>query len=273
MQVRLLGPTQGQVDLNDTDQPDGNDVLFRAEVTNNGNVPLTNVIVDVEADANLLSSKEATTDPPFQLAPPNSIRWTVDQIGAGDVKLFEVRYNCQRETRATSVRVLVTADDQVRNSQTKSIEILPPPRQGQPPAGPGQPGPGVAPPIDVAKKDIKITIFDQSDGIRVNETTVITIQIDNDRADWDGDLRLYVTIPPGLELDSVLPGGPANQAKFDGRILEFQPVATVRPGEKLRAFRIRLRGAQAGAKKVAVEVRSNLSPDGVTASESINVTP
>ncbi len=270
VEVRLVGPAQGQVDLNDTNQPDDNDVQFRAEIKNSGNVPLTNVIVEIEADSNLLSSKEATIAPPFELAPPNSIRWTIDQIGAGDVKLFEVRYNCQRQTRATSVRVLVTADDEVRNSKTKSIEILPPARQGQPPAGPARPAPGVDP---RAAEDIEITIFDQSDGIRVNEKTVITIQVDNNRSDWDGALRLFVTIPPGLELDTVLPGSPAKLANFDGRILEFQPVATVRPGEKLRAFRIRLRGAQAGEKKVNVEVRSNLSPDGVTASETVNVTP
>lgn len=267
VQIRLLGPDEGQVDLNDTDAPDTNDVLFRAEVTNSGNVPLSNVIVDFAADRNLLSSKEATTDPMFNVDPPDSIRWTLDQLGPGDTKLFEVRYNCERETRAAEVRVLVTADDGVREQASRTLAILPP--QAAAPVQPPQPRPPIAQPAGATK----ITVFDQSDGIRVGESTVVTIQIENDRADWDGRLRLFVTVPAGLELVAVLPGSPAGQRSFDGQVLEFEPINTVRPGEALRAFNIRLRATMPGPKKLDVEVRSDLATEGVTASESIVVTP
>ena len=174
-----------------------------------------------------------------------------------------------RETRAAEVRVLVTADDNVRREASRTIAILPPvaapPRQptpARPPVG-GEPAVGKT----------KVTVFDQSDGIRVGETTVLTIQIENDRADWDGRLSVFVTIPPGLELDAVLPGAPSRQRRFDGQVLEFEPINTVRPGEALRAFNIRLRATQPGEKKVSVEVRSDLETDGATSAESIVVSP
>lgn len=217
VKVNKLGPTDRVV---------GSLAEFVIEITNDGEIPLTNVKL-VDSYDEHLEPQQATDG--FAVVGQDLV-WMVDQLPVGKTIVFQINCRCRTEAPRSCNRVTVTSDQEVRADAEACLEIRPPP-------------PGLT-----------LSISDLTDPIGVGRELTYEIRVENRSTEADSNVVLEVTLPAQLEVAPIGIRGPANFKVESNRVL-FEPVAEVPAGATL-TYRLRARALQPGDARVTASLRS-----------------
>jgi uncharacterized repeat protein (TIGR01451 family) len=262
-----------QIEIRGPDQPRVNDfAIYTIQITNSSSLPLTRLRIVAAYEPSLYP---ADATPGFDL--PSLSRgelvWNVDALPAGERLTREIRYKCLRASPAAWCRVSVGAVEGAQAQQQKNLQVLPAER---PPLGglPGSPSAGAgaagAPPDQVIG-ELKVQVADRKNPIAVNETTTYIIVIENARNVSDKNVRLTISLPPGMEFVKLSGPVGARGKSPDGRTIELAEVAELRAGEALKPFYVEARGLQIGKHTLRVRVDSFRSAQPVEATKDTTV--
>jgi hypothetical protein len=136
---------------------------------------------------------------------------------------------------------------------------------------PGAAAPVERPMIDPppAAGNLKVTIADMSDPIKVGEKTTLLIEISNERMVADSDVVLTLELSDGLRVTGA--SGPSAVTNSLPNGIEFAPVASIRPGEKLPAYKIEVTALKAGKQKSRITAKSARTTTAVSAEAETTV--
>ena len=263
LNVVISGPDRARID---------EFAIYTIQIANTSNVPLTRLRIVNTYEPSLYP---ADATPGFEV--PSLARgelvWNVDQLPPGERLSREVRYKCLQPSNAAWCRVSVGTVEGARAQQQKNLQVLPadrPPVRENLGTQPGSANAPEAPPEQILG-DLKVQLADRKNPIAVNETTTYIIVIENARNVSDKNVRLTITLPPGMEFVKLNgPVGARGQSP-DGRTIEVAEIAELRAGETLKAFYVEARGVRIGKHTVKVRVDSFRSPQAVEASKDTTV--
>jgi hypothetical protein len=119
--------------------------------------------------------------------------------------------------------------------------------------------------------NLKVSIADMSDPIKLGEKTSYVIEITNERNVADKDLVVTLELADGMQVSGASGPSAVLRSSPDGRTVELSPIAEVRPGEKLPSYRIEVTSLKAGKHKARVSVKSGRSPTGISAEADTTV--
>jgi len=260
--VKKSGPEQLRV---------GQEASFFVDVTNTGDVPLTNVRIDDRYDAEL----QPTSASPGFASGPGQLQWTLAQLAPGQTERRQV--NCRALAARDNVcsRTAVTSDQAAPASDEVCLATLPastgPPPQTPPIPDRGGPG-ATAPrePADTTQDRLVLTLVDQGDPIRVNQRVVYLVTIKNERTVSDKQVTLTMTLPDGLRFEKLSGPVQGRTSSPDGRTVELTPIAELRAGESV-SFRLEATPLTAGRMIMRAQTQSQRSPAPVTAETDTTV--
>lgn len=258
--VRKMGPSEARV---------GQSVTFAVEVFNTGNVPLTNVrIADTYHTA--LEPEKASPGVDENALAQDQLVWNIPQLPPGQKQRREVQCVCMQATDRAASQVVVTSDQTTPQTSEAVVRIRPAVGATPTPPLPGGPGTGVEGPA-AARGQLKVDISELGDPINTGGRTVYMITITNDRPAPDQRVTLVLQFSAGLRFEKLEGPVRIQNNSPDGQTITLSPVQEMRAGEKLRPFRIEASGTAPGQQTLLVRVSSQLSPEGVEASETTTV--
>ncbi|MDX1947611.1 MAG: hypothetical protein SFU86_19590 [Pirellulaceae bacterium] len=236
---------------------------YFVELTNSGGSSATNVRISVQYGVNL-QLKEASRGHRDDLRRLTT-EWQVAQLAPGETLTKQLNCLCLNPDDRASVRATVSSDQ----TGIKTAEFL---TQISPGAAPAVERPVSPPPVAVeppAAGNLKVTIADIGDPIRIGEKTTYLIEVTNERAVSDKEVIVTLQMTDGLK--PVGATGPAGIASVgpDGTLV-LSPVNEIRAGEKL-SFKVEVSGAKAGKQKTRVTIKSTRTPEGVAAETDTTV--
>lgn len=249
--VKKSGPAQ---------QVEGGLADYVIEVTNTGNIPLTNVRI-MDSYSPSLQPKNASQG--FAVA-EGAITWTIPELGPNQLVRRQVSSLCLRADPAAINRVTVTTDQQATGTDqvTTRIDAAGPPRGAAVP--PAQPGAGGEPGNVNADGNLQIVITEEADPVKQGTNFLYFITLTNNRAVSDREVSLRITLSEGLQFQNWTAGVPVASASPDKRTITIKPITELRPHETLRSFNLLVSATGAGKQSVRVDAVSQRVPGGVT---------
>ncbi len=232
VQVRKTGPASRVV---------GNMALFSIEVTNSGNVPLTNVKVVDNYDTSL-DPQQASDG--YEIVGQDLV-WTEPSLAPGETARFEINCRCTQAIERSCNRVTVTADGGVRADDEFCLQIE------SPPAG------------------LTMTLSDLNDPVEVGKQLTYEIRVRNQGQAADGNISVTVQLPQEFSPVAIGTSGPTQQT-IEGQTIRFAPVAELGPGETL-TYRVRVQANRAGMVRVTASLSSQSLAAPITAEESTSI--
>jgi uncharacterized repeat protein (TIGR01451 family) len=260
MEVRKDGPRQSVV---------GETTLFTLSVKNTGRIPLTNVLVRDTYDSSLSprprtpgaeENRNTGSGPEFI--------WRIPRLEPGEIKKFEVDATCQApKTRACSVAYVSVEGGaglgMVESADDHCIEIL------------ESRAPGAAGPADVIPNPaagtggLGLSISPYNPKPIAGSRATYQFFVQNNAATPDENLQLWVIFPPELGPDMATVQADVG-AQLVGNELRFNPVAMIRPNERL-SFTVTTSVIRAGIVNVTAQVISTKFPQGVQKTEQVEI--
>jgi hypothetical protein len=222
------------------------------------------------------------------------IVWTIEQLMPGKTAVKVVRCECVQASRSARNRVTVTTAAGLTLADEASLEILlpiPPPVLPQtegvetspeqptieppvPPANGRPQPPAEEQPAEAGQRDVdgelRMVVVDLGDPIKVGEKTKFSITIENDRKVSDKNIRLTILLPTGVAHERTVGPVTPRSVGTDGRTLKLQPIAELRPGEKVH-FTVEVLATRAGKHKFTAHVQSLRTTEPVTVEEDLTV--
>lgn len=261
--VEKTGPQSARV---------GDTVKFAIQVRNTGTQRLTKVTVVDRWD----SALQATQASEGFSAAGNELVWKFEEIPVGEMHILHVEYRCVRETARAQNRVSVTTQEaaaaqtevylEVRAAPEPRIPTVAPPsspnmntpaRQATPPAQPAAPA------------ELSMTVADLRDPVSTGKEVTYEIRVTNRGGGPDQQVSLAVTVPSGMQLSPLGANGPSN-AKTEGQVVRFEPVAEIAP-QKTLTYRVRVRTLQPGKVQLRAELSSRSTVRPLVVEESTEV--
>jgi len=251
LRITKTGPAESRV---------GQSVQFAIDVTNAGNVPLTNVQIADAHDSALEPRQSSPGLDPTAYA-SRQLVWKIAQLMPGDSVRREVLYECMAPAEAAACDATVTANEAVPQTARAGIRIAPAegPPTGQPPSDQPQ---GLG--------ELAVDISEFGDAVAVGQKTVYLITVTNQRDVSDRNVVVTIKFPEGLNFEKMSGRVNLRAVSPDGRTVHVNAVREMRPRENL-LFRVEAVGARPGEQQLEVTVTSERSPQGVTAKETTTV--
>ncbi len=236
----------------------GQTVQFSTQVTNTGNVALTNVRIAEVYDQAFMPKESTPGVDTAELASSGQLVWTIPQLQPGQTVERNVLCECRQPADAAMGRVTVSTAEGVTQEAQASVRIRPAaaaPSNVLPPTAEA-PAPG----------QLLVDISEFRNPIKIGEDTKYVITIKNDRTVPDQDIVVTIELPPGLRLKGATgPTVPRNISPT-GNVVRMNSIKEMRAGEVLaEPFRIDATGVAAGEQTLRVTVTSRLSPQGTKA--------
>jgi uncharacterized repeat protein (TIGR01451 family) len=261
LNVVISGPDRARV---------GDLVDYTITIANTSNVPLTRLRIVNVYEPSLFPKNAA--DGFVQPVSRGELVWNVGQLPPGERVTLGVRYECLQASNAAGCRVSVGTAEGAQSQQAKSLQILPADRPA------AREGVGLQPGLDAAEAppeqvvgELKVQVADRKNPIALNETTTYIIVIENARNVSDKNVKLTISIPPGMEFVKLSGPVVARGQSPDGRTIEATPIAEMRAGEILKPFYVEARGMRIGKHTLKVRVDSFRSPQAVEAAKDTTV--
>lgn len=210
LEVKKDGPRQSRVD---------DIALFRVVIKNTGDVPLTNLEIVDEYDRSL---SPLPTRQGYEIINDNIV-WRVPRLEVGASETFEVQCTCLAVAERACGLVKVTDDSGLVLMDEKCVEVLP--RLGSEAAA------GVGPAFGGT---LRLAIVAFSDSVRAGTRANYRFLIENKAQTPEQQVQLRVFFPAELTPDVIAMTNSANvRGTLVGNELRFDPIATVRPAERL----------------------------------------
>jgi uncharacterized repeat protein (TIGR01451 family) len=254
LRVEKRGPKTGRV---------GETIIFDVVVANTGETALNDVKVIDTFERGLEPSRVSDG---YRIE-EDQLTWQFDKLAPGESQQLQVEVLCKQAVRSCT-RVTVTAADLVVADEV-CVQIEPalePPAVGGPlPADRTSP-PTTSPQPEASGKDqddvgigdvLSLNVSDLRDEVPVGSNIIYEVTVTNLQNITDSEVVVVLTVPEGLAPTSrgvgiVAPSNP----NISGRIIRFNPVAEIRPGESL-IYRVPIRAEQAGQFRSQIRVNSN----------------
>ena len=252
----------------------GQTATFTIAVQNVGNGPLTNIEVEDSFD------RELQPQPGDAELRGGSLFWRIARLEPGGTWRRDVVCQCLAPNSQACSRATVTADTGTLTPAITSTEsactsiraaspnVTPP---GAPPAG-NDVLPGVAPPAGGAGTGgLVIELLTLGNPVRAGTRTTFTVAIRNNTNTTDQQVQLRVLYPPELTPDvAAIQNGANVRAQFNQPELLFEPIQTLRPGERV-SFTIPSNVLQAGVRNITAQVVSNNQQTPISDTKEINI--
>jgi len=237
----------------------GETALFTVVVKNTGQVPLLNVQVVDEYNGAL---QPRSPGPQYQTQ-GGRILWQYQRLGVGESKEVEVECLCLQPSPKACSLVKVTAEVEGSASalvdvDDHCVEIA---------AGPqnANPGAAAAPP----RENLQMEILSFVNPARAGTGATYQIVVKNNASVADEQVTLRVLFPPEMTPDATAVQATV-QVRVLGNELQFEPVATLRPGERL-PFTIPVTVNRAGQAQIQASLASRNMPQGIRKTETVEI--
>jgi uncharacterized repeat protein (TIGR01451 family) len=243
IRVVLIAPAVTQVNQQ---------VLFRAEVMNQGSAPLSGVEVTYRGTQEIVPQR-ATEN---HRGDGTELTWTIPSLAPGQPMLYEVNGLTVREAIQACVSFEVRSAEGATGQDQRCVRIDP----AEPAGAVGPPSPGTTLGEGLAVRILRAPA--SGDGL---------IRYDVDIANRDpqehSEVVLTIRTPEGTQYERAS-GPPTIQALFkpDSRTVDFSPIRTLRSGEQV-SFQIFVRPSEASVGRFEAKVSSRETPEPVTALE------
>jgi hypothetical protein len=190
-------------------------------------------------------------------------QWRIAQLAAGEKTTKQLNFLCLNPDDRARVQATVASQQTAAVAADAATQIAP----------------GAAPPVErpmidpppAAAGNLKVTIADMSDPIKLGEKTSYTIELTNERAVSDRDVVLTLELGEGLKVSGASGPSAVASSSPDGRLIELAPIAEIRPGEKLPAYKIEVTAVKPGKFKARISAKSARTTTPVTAEAETTV--
>lgn len=216
---------------------------FRIEVTNSGKVPATGLKLVDHYDPSL-EPTTATTGYGWTGA---DLVWQIDELAPGKSIRFQVNCKCLEQAAKSCNRAAVSSQEGAQASGEACLTISPPPG------------------------GISVVIAETADPLAVGDQATYEIRVTNHAQASDRQVALVVTAPAGMIPLRIGTKGPGQtKVTIDGQTVRFDPIAELKPGDRLD-YSIKMRAEQPGAARCRAQVTSQNLKSPVTAEETTQV--
>jgi len=262
----------------------GDQALVRINVTNVGNVPLDDVVLENSFSRSLFPSQLT------EFSRKNS--WNGDNVliylgrlEPQQSRQVEISYNTLAADGDAFSRATVITGLSASDQTGVPIRIEPAgvgggaaglidgsDGSGTPPAAGGQGGTAI-PGDRTGALNVAVTALDRN--VAIGNLARFQVSVTNNRPIADQNIQITMLIPPGTVLqepDPAVTGLRIVNRSADGTIITFEPRREMRPNEAL-TFPINLQVQQQGQAQFAVQAKSDRSPSAVEASDTVTVIP
>ena len=261
MTLRKRGPGSKRV---------GEVAEFQIELTNSGELPITNVrVADLYPES--LRPRYASPDYSYD---GKSLVWEIRQIPVGETITKTIQCECVAEDSGACSRVTVTADGELTLADESCLEIF-----GEVSASDldrnganGLSDPRGDPYTDQSSHDgaLQLTITDLSDPVRAGQSLTYLIGVKNSRSFSDKNVVVTLVLPVGMRLHKIAGPAELDTESRDRRTIRMRPIAELRAGEEV-LFRAEVKTVQAGPMIVESRVESLRSIEVVSQKEETTI--
>lgn len=236
----------------------GDTALFKIVLRNDGDVPLTNLLVVGDYKDPL----QPVPQPGKYEIVNGSVRWQINRLEVGDTETLEVPCNCLRPFAEACALVTVTDDSGLMRVDDHCVEIAP--RGG---------GTGVVPGGGAAQDGtLRLAISPYNDTVRALTRIRIPFYIENSASTPEQQVQLRIQFPPELDPDlSELTNRAGLRASRDANnIVTFDKLAELRPQERIE-FQIPIDVKNSGTVDIIAELRSQAVTNPVVKTQRITI--
>ena len=239
--VKMTGPKQLVV---------GETARFFIEINNPGPTALKNVQVVNRYEPALLATQ--ATDG-FR-AEVGSLAWTIDSLPAGKPPTkLEIHCTCQAAAAKTCNRVSVKTSDGIEVKDEACLEILA--ASTPPPFTPPPTTPGAA-----AGEGLEISIAGTTSPVKAGKEMTYVILLTNKGSAVHRQVSVTANVPEDMVPNPIGTVGPGStQFTIKGKVVRFDPVFEVQPGETLKYY-VKVQTKKAGLFHFRVEVSAPALP-------------
>ncbi len=237
----------------------GETALFTVVIKNTGQVPLINVQVVDEYNGAL----QPRPPGPLYQTLNGRVLWQYQRLEVGESKKVEIECLCLQPSPQACSLVKVTADVEGAASglvkvANHCVEIA---------AGPSRSAPGAA--AAPLQANLQMEILSFANPARAGSRATYQIVVKNTAATADEQVTLKVQFPQELTPD-ISTVQATVRWRAVGNELHFEPVATLRPGEKL-PFTIPVAVNRAGQVQIHAILVSRNVPQGIMKTETVEI--
>jgi uncharacterized repeat protein (TIGR01451 family) len=232
MAVKLTGPEKQTVE---------GVAEFLIEITNNGDIDLTNLHVTNTFDASL-NPVQATQGYVWE---NESLVWSFPSLGAGKTLKLQVNCRCQAVAERACNRVVATSEQKAAGEAEACLSIQAANAAAPPPVRPS------VPPHAAAESELTVEVNDLADPVVVGKEVTYEILVKNNGKAVEQNIKVLAILPAELTLIRFGTRGPGRYDVDMERNIRFQTVKEIKPGESL-TYRVRARAQQPG--EVALQV-------------------
>jgi len=214
-------------------QQQGSLAIFDIAITNSGTAAATNLTVTDHAETPLNPTR-ASHDPKQDA--DGDLFWKVARLDVGQTIRFRVECQCLEPVDNACNRVTATSQEGVSETAESCLEITA--------AAPG----------------LKVSIADEGDPVSIGKQTAYHITVMNSGAAPEKEVGVTVTVPEMTSLVAAGIKGPSTSETI-GRTVNFAPVASLAPGQKLEfTVPVQVKAAGNGAALVDVTSQGRAAP-------------
>lgn len=221
----------------------GDIAKFNIDVTNTGNVAATRLKVVDHYDPSL-DPTDATIGWKWTGA---DMVWEVDELAPGKTIRLQVNCKCLAQAAKSCNRATVSCQEGAQATDEACLSISPPPG------------------------GVSVVIAEDADPVTVEDQATYKVRVTNHGQTSDRQVVLVVTVPAGMIPLHIGTKGPSGvKTSIDGQTVRFDPVAEMKPGDRLD-YEVRVRAEQPGAARCRAQVTSQNLKSPVVAEETTQV--
>lgn len=223
LSVSKTGPQQGDL---------GSTIVFDINVTNTGNVTLTNLKIVDRYDVAL----EPTLASEGAFREGTDVVWTVASLKPGQPETFQIHCRCNRASERACNQAIVTCDQGVTGEDEACLAI-----------------------VGVQQPNLSLSVADRREPILTGNDQIYEVQVTNRGQSVARDVQIVAAVPSEM---SPLPSVPSDPVPYqiDGQTVRFETVPQIPVGQT-RNLQFRARADREGEVRTRVQLSAaGLSP-------------